>query len=338
MNEAALGLSLLFFAGAMNGSFTLPMKFTRKWQWENTWLVWTIFALLIFPPLLAYSTVPELHKVYADAGLAVVLTVAACGAGWGIAQVFFGLAVDALGIALAFSVVLGTSAAIGSMIPLIRLHAEKIATPAGLAVITGVVLVLVGVSICAVAGKKREKVLGAAPAGKASAGRGLVLCVLSGLGSALVNFGVAFGGPILDAAQRHGAPRLWSPNAAFMPLMLAGAIPNLVYCLYLIRKNKTTQRFLVSGTTPYWFLAALMALFWFGSTIMYGASTTTLGQLGAVLAWPLFMSLIVITATVWGVLTGEWKSTGSKPLTIMTGGVAVLVAAIFVLSFASRNM
>ena len=49
MDQNGLGLLLLFVAGAMNGSFTLPMKFTRKWAWENTWLMWTIFALGIFP-------------------------------------------------------------------------------------------------------------------------------------------------------------------------------------------------------------------------------------------------------------------------------------------------
>ena len=45
MNESVFGILLLVLAGAMNGSFTLPMKFTGKWAWENTWLAWTIFAL-----------------------------------------------------------------------------------------------------------------------------------------------------------------------------------------------------------------------------------------------------------------------------------------------------
>src|SRR5215472_1712550 len=335
MNESALGFSLLFLAGAMNGSFTLPMKFTRKWAWENTWAIWTIFALFIFPPLLAYSTVPELNSVYARAGSRVVVMVAACGAGWGIAQVLFGLAVDAIGIALTFSIVLGISAAVGSLIPLFRLHPEKVGSPAGLAVISGVVLVLLGVSICAVAGRKREAALGAA-AGRPSMAKGLLLCTLSGLSAALMNFGLAFGGPILEAAQRNGAQKLWTPNAAFLPLMVAGGVVNLIYCLYLMRKNHTVGRFRETGSGSYWFLAAIMAFFWFASTILYGASTTTLGQLGTVLAWPLFMSLIVITATIWGTITGEWKNAGRRPLLIMAGGVTMLIAAIFVLGLSSR--
>jgi L-rhamnose-H+ transport protein len=335
VNGSALGFSLLFLAGAMNGSFTLPMKFTRKWAWENTWAIWTIFALFVFPLLLAYGTVPQLSTAYAQAGAGVVLMVAACGAGWGIAQVLFGLAVEAIGIALTFSVVLGLSAAVGSLIPLVRLHPDKVVSSAGLAIISGIALVLVGVSLCALAGRRREAALGVMRA-RTSFAKGLVYCALSGLTAALMNFGLAFGSPILEAAQKNGAPRLWSPNAVFLPLMLAGGVPNLAYCVYLMRKNNTRNRFREAGSGSHWLLAVLMAIAWFGSTILYGASTTTLGQLGTVLAWPLFMSLIVITATICGAITGEWKEAGTQPFRIMASGVGVLIAAIFVLGLSSR--
>jgi L-rhamnose-H+ transport protein len=337
MNSAATGLILLLIAGAMNGSFTLPMKFTRLWAWENTWLAWTIFALVLFPPLLACDTLPSLREIYGRTGAGPVITVAACGAGWGISQVFFGLAVDAVGIALAFSVILGISAAVGSLIPLIRLHPEKIPTFAGLAIFLGVALVLVGVGICAAAGRRREKALGIEPAsqGRTPVARGLLFCSISGLGSALVNFGLAFGQPLIDSARHAGAAPLSAPNAVWLPLMLAGGIPNLIYCAYLLRKNHTGFRFRTSGTASHWALAATMAICWFGSTEMYGVATVDLGDLGPILAWPLFMSLIVITAMVWGVVTGEWKDTGNQPLRIMSAGVAVLVLAIFVLSVAS---
>jgi len=338
VTSAPLGLALLVLAGAMNGSFTLPMKFTRKWAWENTWLAWTIFALGIFPPVLTFATVPQLSQVYAKAGAVAILIPAACGAGWGISQVFFGLAVDAVGIALAFSVILGTAAAVGSLIPLFDQHRDKVFTSGGLLVLLGVALVLAGVGVCAVAGRKREAALGLAsgPAGKPSVMRGLLFCLISGLGSALVNFGLAYGGPVIAAARDAGASPLWAPNAVWLPLMCSGGVPNLLYCIYLARKNETGSKFGTEGTTYYWALAAVMALFWFGSTVLYGVSTVELGDLGTVLGWPLFMSLIVITASVWGVLTGEWKNTGKQPLRVMLAGVVVLIFAIFVLSAAGR--
>jgi len=336
VSPVAFGLLLLVLAGAMNGSFTLPMKFTREWAWENTWLAWTIFALGVFPPLLTLSTVPRLGEVYAAAGTTAILVPAACGAGWGVSQVFFGLAVDAVGIALAFSVILGTAAAVGSLIPLFDQHRDKVFTSGGLLVLLGVALVLAGVGVCAVAGRKREAALGQGPTGKPSVLKGLLFCLISGLGSALVNLGLNYGKPVADAALKLGVARLWAPNAVWLPLMCAGGAPNLIYCIYLMRKNRTGGKFSVGGTGHYWLLAAVMALCWFGSTVMYGVSTVNLGELGTVLAWPLFMSLIVITASVWGVVTGEWKNTGRQPLTVMLAGVGVLVIAVFVLSAAGR--
>src|SRR3954467_9583334 len=111
MQEAVFGMLLLIVAGIMNANFTVPMKFTTKWAWENTWLVFSIFALIIMPPLMASLTIPHLGSVYRESGMGVILLVAACGAGWGIAQVLFGLAVSSIGIALTFSIVLGISAA-----------------------------------------------------------------------------------------------------------------------------------------------------------------------------------------------------------------------------------
>ena len=334
MSEATLGVLLLIVAAVMNANFTLPMKFTKKWAWENTWLAWTIFALLIFPPLMAYFTIPGLGDVYRQAGIGPVLIVAACGAGWGIAQVFFGLAVDSIGIALAFSIILGISAAVGSLVTLFTKHSEKIMSASGIMVSVGVLLVILGVAVNAVAGRKREAILGTGPK-SVSFGRGLLFCIFSGLGAALVGLGVEWGDPIRKAARFATAPDMWTPNAIWLPLMVAGAIPNLVYCIYLIRKNKNGDKFRESGTGLYWLFAAIMAFFWFASTLMYGVSQGLMGNLGGAVAWPLFMSLIVIVASVVGVMTGEWKNTGSTPVRIQLAGVAVLIVAVIVLSMAS---
>jgi len=335
MQETVLGILLLIVAGVMNANFTVPMKFTTRWAWENTWLAFSIFALLMMPVAMALFTIPNLGSVYREAGTGAVLLVAACGLGWGIAQVLFGLAVQAIGIALTFSIVLGISAAIGSLLPLIQLHPEKLFSTAGLGIIAGVILVAIGVTVCAVAGRRREAALQTGPQGNAaSVGRGLSIAIVSGFLAAAMNFGVAFGAPISRAALAAGAESLWTVNAIWVPLMIAGAIPNLLYCVYLMKKNRTGDRF-SNGGGAYWLLALLMAFFWFASSIMYGVSAAKLGELGPVLGWPLFMSLIVIVASVVGIVTGEWKDTGKAPVRIQAFGVAILVIAVVVFSRAS---
>lgn len=337
MQNAAFGLMLLIIAGAMNGSFTLPMKFTRSWAWENTWLAWTLFALFFLPPVVTFLTLPNVREVYSQVGMGPVWIVAACGAGWGISQVFFGLAVDAIGIALAFSVILGLAASVGSLFSLLKDHSDKVFSSGGLGVIGGVLIVILGVALCAVAGRKREKALGLGPQkGKASIGRGLLFCLFSGLGSALVAIGFDAGKPLMDHSIVLGGSSTWAPMVAWLPLMVAGGIPNLIYCLYLLRKNKTGHKFSLPSTGGYWILGFIMAFFWFASTLMYGIAKGSLGSWGTTLAWPMFMSLIVITASVHGIRTGEWRNSGKTPLRIQLSGLAVLILAVIVLQLAGQ--
>ena len=332
-----MGMVFLVLAGIMNASFTLPMKFTRRWAWENTWLAWTVFALLILPPIVTFATVPHLGGVYAAAPDGILLDVLLFGAGWGVAQVFFGLAVDAIGIALTFSLVMGISAAMGTLVPLVRLHPERLNSPAGHEVLGGVALVIAGVVLCAIAGRKREKALSIGAQKNKNAGVGLTLAILCGFGAAFVNFGLAFGAPLMETARQHGAGALSAANAVWMPLVFAGAVPNLLYCFWLLRRNRTSAKFGSGGARP-WGLAVVMAGFWVGSTLLSGAGTGVLGSWGPILGWPVFMSLIVIMATLLGIMTGEWKNSGRLPLRIQWTGVALLVLAVFVLANTSRYL
>lgn len=335
MTGTVSGLLLLTMAGAMNASFALPMKFTRRWAWENTWLAWTVIALLLMPAALTCATITHLGDVYYSCDARVVLEVIGFGAGWGVAQVFFGLAVDSIGIALSFSLVLGTAAAVGTLVPLLRLHPERLNSPAGYGVLSGVALVLLGVSVCAVAGRRREKALHIAASQSKNATLGLMLAILAGCGGSFVNLGLAFGTPLVEAARLHGATALNASNAVWMPLMMAGAAPNLLYCSWLLRKNRTGRRFLAGGA-GHWALAFAMGFFWFTSTVLYGVATVELGAWGPIFGWPVYMSLIVITASLLGMLTGEWRNSGTWPLRTQWLGVALLICAVFLLTDASH--
>ena len=43
------GIALTLLAGLSSGCCMLPMKFARRWQWENIWLVFSIVSLFILP-------------------------------------------------------------------------------------------------------------------------------------------------------------------------------------------------------------------------------------------------------------------------------------------------
>jgi L-rhamnose-H+ transport protein len=154
--------------------------------------------------------------------------------------------------------------------------------------------------------------------------------------ASFMNFGVAFGTPLAQVARSFGANDINAINAIWLPLMLSGAVPNVLYCAWLMKRNGSGHRYRVGRS--HWMLAAIMAVLWFGSTLLYGLAASQMGTWGPILGWPLFMSLIVITATVLGMLTGEWKGCGPLPIRIQWTGVTVLVLAIFILADSSRHL
>jgi L-rhamnose-H+ transport protein len=226
----------------------------------------------------------------------------------------------------------------GALIPLLLLYPARLHSAAGHILLLGIAALLFGVAICAVAGRLRDGARhGVDERRSGSATAGLILAIVCGCWASFQNFGLAFGSPLVDMALLQGASPRSASNAVWLPLLMAGAVPNLLYCGYLLKKNSSACKF-AQGGLNHWILAFTMGVFWLGSLLLYGASIPQLGSLGTALAWPLFMSLIVIAASLLGIVTGEWRQSGRWPVTIQLVGVAALIAAIFILGSATQAL
>jgi L-rhamnose-H+ transport protein len=314
-----LPLLTLVAAGALNASFALPMKFMRKWAWENVWLVWSVFALLILPLSFGFMAIQGFARLSLSPS-GPVLRIAAFGALWGLGQVLFGFALEEIGISLSTAIMLGFSTVFGTLVPLFAGRADQ--SPV---LIAAVLFTLVGVILCAKAGRTRDT-------GQNGTRRGIVFAALAGIGAGLFNFAMAFGGTLMQRAIASGASPIFAQLAAWAPFLMAGAGANVGYCaLRLVRRN-TFRSFLERDTAAYWCGGLLMAALWLGSALLYGMAVGQMGQFGAVLAWPVYMSLIVIGTAVVGVMAGEWRTAPRRSIVTMIGGLAVLVVAVFVIS------
>lgn len=329
-----MGAAFVLVAAVANASFALPMKWMRRWSWENMWSVWSLLSLLAFPLLAAYATIPRLFAGYEDVGSGVIARVMLYGFAWGIAQVLFGLSVDRIGMALTFSIVLGTSAATGTLVPFVHLHSDLLFTRVGGYIVSGVFFVACGMVFCARAGFRRENEARAIPSPQhtGSFRTGLIIASVSGLCAGFMNIGISFAAPLLAMAASHGAKPYWSLNAVWLPLLIGGAIPNGAYCAQLLIKRRSFSSFFEPGTSSYWLYCALMSVLWFGSSVAYGVASFYLGPQGPIVGWPVFMSLIVICAGILGWISGEWSSATRRPLQLHIAGIALLVFALFLLS------
>ena len=336
-----LGLALVLSAGALNGSYALPMKKTRRWEFENTWLIYSVIAMLVLNWAIALNSVPNLTDVYVRAGIQPVLMVFAFGLIWGLGNLLFGVAIYLIGISLTFPICIGLSTALGSLIPM-ALDPQIFLSPGGATITLGVAVLVAGVVVCALAGlrmeaqaKSRGVIKGedTVRAGRNGLKPGLTIALLSGLCDPFLNFAFTFGDRVKQEAIAAGASAGAESDAIWALALLGSFVVNAVYCTRLLTRNATWARFRQPGTASHWLMAGMMAFIWMFSITLYGRGASMMGPLGGSAGWAVFYCSIIISSTFWGIVSGEWREGRGRPVRILYFGLMVLMAAIVILGY-----
>lgn len=335
MDSILLGTFLVLMGGVSTGCFPLPMKFTRNWAWENTWLIYSIVGLLLVPWSVAFATIPHLLAVYGASNLRTLMLTVAFGLGWGVGNVLFGESVALVGMALTFAIVGGLCAAVGSLIPLAILRPERLLQPSGLVIMLGVAITVCGVAVLGAAGREREKRF-APQRPSESVVLGVVLCVASGILGSMLNFSIAFGSGIAEEAVKLGAQPSSGSHAIWAVAFLGGSISNGGYAILKLVRNKSTSRFLIGNSSVSGLLSALMGVLFFGGFLLYGQGATHLGALGPVVGWPVFQATTIMVSTAVGAALGEWRGADKRFVSLNIFGLAILICAIVVTSIGNR--
>jgi len=342
-NLFIVGFLLMLAGGICQGIFSFPLKYTSKWEWENTWGAGSLMALLLIPWPLALFTIPGLGEVYASVSPGTIVLALLFGAGWGIGGIFFGKGLKTIGFSIGLALIFGIVSIGGSLIPLAMNHPESFLELPGLVLLSGIVVMIAGLTISAKAGllKERDQQINAkgkiAGNSRGSFRIGLIFCVLAGLLSSLVNFGFIFGTSLSEAAVSMGTTPANAGNAILALVFTSNFVVNLGFCIYLLIKNKTFVRFTAKGTGKYWLMTMAMGILWTEGIVIYGMGTTMIGELGAYLGFPVLMVVAIITGNIFGAVTGEWKGVSSGPKKLMDLGIIVLVLAIIIMGL-SMNL
>lgn len=336
MNTNVLALVCILMGGALQGAFPLPLKYAIRWRWENVWLVYSAYAMVVLPWLFAFFAVPELGSIYSRVNPSALMLAALFGFGWGAGHVLYGLGVGALGIALGPAIILGITTALGSLAPMALFHPAQLLTRTGVVTTAGVTVSLIGILICAMAGRIRERK--AARAGEQRRGSfttGVLICVGSGILSALMNFSFFFGQPVVDRVREMGHSGSVATYPLLAVVLTAGFLPNAFYSLRMLGRNHTWEQYGARGSGMQALLAVTMAGMLYGGYVLYGAGISMLGPFGPTLGWPLFISGIIVTANLVGLWSGEWRAAGKRATALLLCGTAVLVIAVALLGAAN---
>ena len=331
---------LAVLSGILNGSYAVPIKMTQKWAWENIWLWFAVSGLLLVPWIFVLVFIPDVGNVLAVSPVKATGLTFLCGFGWGIGSVAFGLALHLIGFSLGYTLMMGLIAVVGALVPLAVKNPSAFLTPGGMFILLALLVTIAGIVLSGSAGKTREdiskKKTGQPTTNQSKFTKGIILCMVSGFFSSMINFAFEFGTPLKAIALeqlRPGANGFLATSVIWAVALTGGFIAFLTYSLYLLIRNRTAGKFFIKGTRRYFFWASMMGIIFYSSLLCYGLAASALGEAGTTTGWVIFTAGAIITANLWGILSSEWAGVPKEAVRKMVIGSVFLIGAVFLVSY-----
>jgi len=314
-----------------------PQKKLSGWSWQTYWLAQAFICWLVLPLFIAWLTIPQLSLVLKEAPASAMQRSFFLGMAYGIGGTAFGIAIRYVGFSLTYAISVGISCVLGTLLPpLVRGTLGTVLESHGAAyLVTGVAMGAVGIGICGIAGRNKEKDLEKRQLSSSgfSLAKGLPLCFLAGVLSALYGFSLDQGQPIAEVAAQHGAGN-YQVNVIYIFSNTGAFVTTLLYCLYLHKKEKTFHQY-TSGNLHLgvnYMMSLLTGILWYGQFFFYGLGHVRMGNFRFT-SWAIHMIMLVLLSAVAGLVMREWKNCGVKTMRLLALALTVLVLAIAFLTY-----
>jgi len=340
--EQFLGIFLVVLAGLWMGSGGWPIKLMKKYQYEHFGFVAMVIGLVLAPWIITLYYCPNALEVYKsvwDSNRHALLVSNAWSLSWGVANVLCFLCFIRIGFCLTGGILTGLGVSTGVMIPMIFKgsglfkDAKDITSPAGLMVMAGVVVMLVGVVLVSFAGLGRDKVLQKKADEKAgSFVVGLFMAVIAGITSAGMSLSFVYSqGPIKEAMLAHNVPSIVAETFAVWAVgIIGGAAINILYPAFLMTKHKSWA--VLASSPKELLLSILMGLNTIIAVVLMGKGMLSIGAMGASIGFGIQQASQMIGNQSVGFIGGEWKGVYGKPRNQMYLSILVLILAAVIMA------
>ena len=342
LSSPILGTFLHAIGGVSASTCYLPFQKVKQWSWNSYWLVQATFAWLLFPLIIGYLTIPNLWQVFAESSPSVVFFAILFGAVYGFGGMAFGYAIKHIGFSLTYTIAIGLSAVLGTIVPLI-VHGtliEEFSSQGGSIVAIGLSLSMVGVVLCGLAGQKKEKDLekqknDGIPTFNLRTG--LLLAIFAGVLSAVFGISLEVGAPVARIAGNYGAGH-FEGNANLLLSTSGTFVTNFIWFVVVGVRKKTIKELVdVKALGPQvWFknlmLSILTGGLWYFQFFFYGLGHVRMGDF-KFSSWAIHMSMLIFFSYMVGVLMKEWKDVSKKTYTILILGLVALVISFVIVTY-----
>lgn len=318
-----------------------PQKQVKGWSWQTYWMTQALFCWLLLPIIGAMLTIPQLWQVLQEAPSNAMWHSFLLGAAYGIGGTAFGIAIRYVGFSLTYALAVGLSSVLGTLLPpLVKGQFMAIFDKTGSGwVMSGILVGAIGIFLCGLSGRMKEKDRAGDEANKGfSIAKGLPLCLLAGVLSAVYGFALEAGEPIAAIAEAHGAA-YWRGNVTYIFANSGAFLTALLYCLYLHRKHKTIGELVElpaggeKASLPMNFaMAILTGCLWYGQFFFYNLAHVRMGEF-KFSSWAIHMIMLVLISSALGLILREWRGCRMKTWVAVAVSMTVLVGAVLMLTY-----
>jgi len=335
------GILIVLLAAIFQGSFILPMNFTRHWKWAHNWFVFSLLGMLVLNVAIGFATIPSLLSIYSATPQNTLVILSALGLGWGVGAVLFGLGMDRLGMSLGYPIIMGLIAVLGGLLPFVLFHSDQLLSRRGFVYGLSVLLAVAGIFVSSRAATQRDRERQSASTSNStthsSIFAGLVIAILAGVLSCLPNLGISMSAQLASAGAALGVPATRAANAVWVLFFSMGFLANAIYCLYLMQRGRELGDLARHASLRNLALIFSMAAMWIASFYLYGFGVSQLGPTGTIFAWPLFICVSILIGNFWGLQQGEWRTASPAARRLLYIAILFLLASVVLLTAANRT-
>jgi L-rhamnose-H+ transport protein len=329
------GAILCAIGGLGVGTFLLPLKFSRNWKWENSWIVGACFMYCLLPIIVLMLVSSDPWAIYREVGSKSIIILFVCGLIQGTGALVFTYGTTILGLSLGYALMIGCISVFGLLIPLFGKHLDRVFEIDGLTLLAGLAVLLIGIAFSGKAGIMRDRELAKDQSHK-KAGVGLIIAVIlwSGIANSFYYFIHEFGDKVRDTAISHNVHSAFAGQFNNLPFFIGMLVINVAITFPKMMRDNTLKNYWAAPHLGFeYFLAMFIGLLWFlGQGVAYAVGLTRLGHLGVSVGAALFMGTMILISNVVGVRTGEWKGVSAPARNMLTRGLVLLVLAMVIMS------
>lgn len=344
MANPLIGTLIHAVGGVSASTCYVPYQKVKKWSWDTYWLLQASFAWFVFPFIIGFLTVPDLLSVFSDSPTEVLVNATLLGAIYGFGGMCFGFAIKHIGYSLTYTISIGISAILGTIVPLL-MHGElvsKFNAPGGGIVFLGMFFALVGIVICGIAGYRKETDLknneetGAEPL-TFNMKKGLTLTLIAGVLSAVFGISLEVGAPVAAIAGEYGAGQ-FEGNANLILSTFGAFVTNLIWFGIAGVKNGTLKELInVKAIGAKIFslnivMSVLSGALWYGQFFFYGIGHVAMGSFKFA-SWVIHMSMLIFFSYIVGILMKEWSKVSKKTYATLIVALLVLVVSFIIMAY-----